>query len=272
MIDKEDRKILIPEKKFEFLKDDRLLIPFSYKGRIGFLNSNSREEVVYPQYSKYCGECYTEEDYIIVAKEYKCIVNEEEYTVDPCFKYGLINYKGQELISVDNLSITPVADNSRLFLVVNNKSQYSLVYVGWGGYKYYNWRYREFYVSNYVNPGIYKSIDPFKNDLSRVSKEVIEDGHRVIRYGIINTRGQVVKNITFPYIEKFYDNDNDYIDFIYPGFADDETYYERISIEEIKRNFEGAEKRKADTHTIHETYSLLNDGLDGEVGAYWNID
>lgn len=268
----EEKKILVPEREYEPLKDSRLLIPFSHKGKIGFLNSNSLEEVVYPEYSEYCGECYNVDDYIIVAREDKYNVVEKKAINDHCFVYGLINYKGEVLIPVENLSITPVEEYKGLFIILNNKSEYSLVYVGWGGYKYYNWRYREFFVDTVVKSGIYKSIDPFKGGLSRVSKEVIVDRDKETRYGIINTRGQLVKDVDFSYIEKFYDNANKYIDFIYPGFTDEEIYYERLSIEEIKCDFEGIERRRSSMHTFEEHYDLINDGLDGEAGAYWNID
>lgn len=245
--------------------NNRLLVPFTCKDKIGFLNATMDKVVVVPQYSMYYGECYTDEDYIIVSKISNKIAEDEQskgvYTIVSQPLYGLINYKGEELIPVKSKKIVLFSECSyKIYKVYSDDTHYEIidiVYNEYGSKRYY-------LHTIFRNKDEYLSIDPFKEGLARVCRK--KNVHSLdFIWGIMNEQGAWIED-NCSFIEPFYENRNDSISLYRKG-----TEY-RTTLGKIRKEWEERLRKSSKSSFDEEHYSLLNDGLDGEAGAYWNID
>ena len=111
-------KILIPVDMHDIVSDLRLLIPFTNRDKIGFMN-NQGMIIVKPQYTMYYGDCYSPTDLIKVS------INES---------YGFIKNKefsffamGAAMIGIENV-INSFCHIRMPVLVTTLSSTYSLIF------------------------------------------------------------------------------------------------------------------------------------------------
>lgn len=117
-------KILIPAKDYELSSDNRLLIPFTNGDKIGFINKQ-KFIVVPAKYSMYYGECYLEDDYIIVLKPFPYGFYRKSGFVSSYLRpvYGIINADGKEVVPTEYFNITSVGNEKNIFMLTSKEGK-----------------------------------------------------------------------------------------------------------------------------------------------------
>lgn len=248
-------EIIPPLNGDSLARDKRLLIPFKCDDKIGFFDSHFKVKV-HPTYTAYQGDCYTPHDFIIVTRAENPL---DSSNSDPQY-CGVINCEGRELISAEYKDITLLSDNPRIYKC-SDKGKCCNVYVLWYNEKLRLFQFRDKYIGSYL------SIDPFREGLSRVS--FFGWYSNTIKWGIINADGEKILGYEYGEIQPFYNNDRDYIELQYLCPDEETMCHEFKSISRIKKEWK---ERKKHCERWEEHYDLINDGLDGDAGAYWNID
>lgn len=260
-----DSKILIPIES-DLPWCNSLLIPFTSGNKIGFLNKD-KKVVVPPKYSAVYGDCPTEDDYIIVSKSHYVLeldaIYGETLEANEVPLYGVINWKGEELIPTIYYDITLIHDGeNKVYRVMGENGKYN-------AFSIYHKKRRttdRYCVYDFFAREKMKVIDPFREGLSRVCEEY-DTGKRIIKYwGVIDNFGYWVWPPKECSITPFYNPLQLLINF------KDQKFQRQLSFEELKKQWESDKEERKKGHDIVEHYSFINDGLDGIADAYWNID
>lgn len=250
------KRILAPEYSFDQNKDKRLLIPFIEGDKVGFLN-HDLDVVVPPQYSMYYGECYTKSDLIVVAKSAYDIIKEQtdEITVQPKTLYGMMASDGEEIISTEYVKILLLFEKGkkRIYKAVKEDGHCHAYFV------YYN-KEIGFYCHNDYD---LKTMDYFWEGLARVSTEG--------GYGILNIDGAMIIEPHYKYIHPFYKSTKGYVIMEWYSSNKEKREYNLMTIDQIKRDYID-EITKSIGVLYDDSCDLINDGLDGVIDAFWNID
>lgn len=267
-------KILVPAQSYDLKYDKRLIIPFMHKEKIGFVNNNG-QIIVKPKYTMYYGECFSKNDYVKVTTMYiygfprkSNIISTYERPI-----YGLLNYKGEEILPLEYWQITSSLHTPTLFTVLKTDGNFGVV------------------TSNgeiVVEYGKYDYIDGFDiHGLARVKLTITECDNSVkSKFGIINSRGNIVLPIEYDNIWNFYGKDYNsiiveidghrkYISFNKLLMCKNNSYESMDSINylETRRNrsyneYEGYYAQDVAGYSDED----IDDAFDGEPDAYWNID
>lgn len=197
----ENTKILVPAKSLNISEDDRLLIPFTDREKIGFINQEG-EIIVAPQFNAYYGECYSENDIIKVAQVYSYGFprSEGKVTTYTRLLYGIIDYQGKTILEPNYLLILPAIGNKNLFTVQDRDYRYRVITADG---------------KEIVPSGKYMWIDGFNKGLARVITHKPannKDGYEKV-CGLINEQGEEVVPCSNCYIRNFYGKDYDTIEF-----------------------------------------------------------
>ncbi len=261
----EHTKILVPAIKYDFGADTRLLIPYTSGDKIGFVSSHG-QIIVEPKYSMYYGECINESDYIRVSIPYTYGFPHSRDKVATYMRplYGLINYKGEEILKTEYYHIIPSISNKEIFTVQNQKSQYAVLNVH----------------GDIIIPfGKYNYIDGFDKGLSRA---------KVGEYwGIINESGELVLPAEYRYIWNFYGRNR------LSTQVEKKDFYKLVSfydlnpilprIEPHHHKVSNYERDGYGTHygefagsyaqdVMGYSDDVINDAFEGDPDLYWNID
>lgn len=247
--------------------DGRLLIPFTCKDKIGLLNDDMKV-VVPPKYSAVYGDCYTTDDYLIVSKpnyvlEYDAIYG-ETLEANEAPLYGVVNWKGEELIHSCYYEITLIHDGeNKIYRVKDENGEYNAISI----YHMKRRRWDRYCVEEYFPWPKAAVIDPFREGLSRFCFRHSNKKETTESWGIMDDYGKWVKGPARGFITPFYDPQQSLITIT------TEKGMQQISFEELKEEWEEEKNRRMKFRShIEEHYSLLEDGLDGMADAYWNID
>ena len=265
----QDTKILVSAISYNMVEDTRLLIPFTCREKIGFVNHEG-VIVVHPQYTMYYGECYKKEDMIKVAVNYAYGFTRSGGKVASYQKplYGLINFKGKIILEPVYCSLVPAIGNKQLFTVQkNNDFQYGVLSADG---------------EEIVPFGKYVWIDGFDHGLARVKGK---GSNGINKLGLIDETGYEVLPVEYDKIWNFY------------GENRIDTRVEKgertkvISLKDILCNEEDSwnDESSYDDYDDYGTHygdyagtyaqdeagysdDIIDDAFDGEYDAYWNID
>ena len=254
---------IVPPQKYNVRNDERLLIPIIRNHKIGFVNQLAIP-VVEPKYDIFNGNVMAETDFVKVGMRYSygySRANGEVQTYDR-YKWGLLDSKGKTVLECNFASIS-ISDDKELFSLKSYDNGYCVVN----------------HNGNIVIPyGEYAIIDGFTNGYARVKKNR--------KYGIVNTKGQIVLPVEYDNIWSFYQRT--------------ELRSTRIimkGMDNLRFNFATGKLNEPNINHIRQyntnddygrhygeyagTYAqdvagysddVINDAFDGEPDAYWNID
>lgn len=184
---RENVQVIVSAAKYDFSADTRLLIPFVEFGKIGFVDKTGTI-VVTPKYVAYYGDCYSENDFIIVA-EFGATVyprSDESFRTDFRPRFGIINYKGEAMLECLYRELYPAKGNNNLYTARNEHDHYGVL--ARDG-------------TEIVSFGKYDWIGRFDKGLARVI--VARNGNK--QWGIIDETGREVLPVEYDSIWNFYD-------------------------------------------------------------------
>lgn len=177
-------RILVDLSDYDFSKDSRLLIPFSYYQHYGLMNQ-SGEIVVDPKYDRILDSCRTDSDVIRVGIYYTYGFNRAT-TVPSTYlrtKWGLIDSKGNILLETEFSSIG-VSDDKRILTLHHMDGQYEVITID----------------GEVIIPkGTYPWIDTFDSGFARVN---IYDGDSK-KYGLVDAKGEEILPLIYSNIWNF---------------------------------------------------------------------
>lgn len=185
---RENVQVLISAAKYDFAADTRLLIPFAESGEIGFVDKTGTI-VVSPKYAAYCGDCYSENDFIRVAEMGADVYPRSDGSFQTYSKlsYGLLNYKGEMILECLYRMILPAKGNNNLYTAQNEHNQFAVLAID----------------STEIVPfGKYDWIDRFDKGLARV---IVARNSKNEKWGIIDETGREVLPVEYDSIWNFYD-------------------------------------------------------------------
>lgn len=191
----EEHKILVSSLFYNFQEDGRLLIPFTAANKIGFYNPEGRV-VVKPIYSMCYGNCYTVDDYLIVSRPYIFYKDEGVSHDYIYYSYGVIDYKGNELIPVNYHRLLPAIGNKFIFSAETKDLQHGVINIE---------------EDELIPFGKYEWLDGFCNGLSRVKLHGTDKDRFYLdnKWGIIDMQDNLLA--VCDYIYPFYRNNKNQI-------------------------------------------------------------
>lgn len=265
-------KVLIPASSYDFKTDKRLLIPFTSGENIGFVNRDG-EVVAKPQFAMYYGECYNTTDYIRVVKAvpYGYPRGGNKVAAYKRTVWGLINYKGEELLPFEYARIVPSLTNISIFTVQKMDGPYAVFTIKG---------------EEIVPFGKYDWIDGFDHGLARVkvgTESITYNDHKS-KMGLINEYGDEVLPVEYDNIWNFYDKKRPDTRIEKEGCSRNIRFDELNNVPENDCDF--IENDVDDDYGTHygefagsyaqdvAGYSddVINDAFEGDPDAYWNID
>lgn len=182
-------KILVPESRYNYDEDKRLLIPYTDWERIGFMDHEG-DVVLEPKFVMYYGDCYCNTDLVMVAVNHTYGFSKSSGNVSTYLRplYGLINYKGETIIPTEYFSMLRGFDDKEIYTVQNMNYQYGVINKN----------------GNIIIPfGRYSWIDGFDHGLARVNKHVDDKSIKEV-WGIINLLGEEILPLEYDEIWNFY--------------------------------------------------------------------
>lgn len=276
-------RILVPAASYDLKSDKRLLIPFTSSEKIGFVNQEG-EVVVTPKYSMCYGDCYKETDLITVLKPYPYAYLRKSGKIS-CYVrpvFGMINFEGEEIIPLKYFSIIPSNAGQKIFTVQNTDELYGVIDDE----------------NNIIVPfGKYHHISGFDNNFAIVSileADEFTGDKDTPYYGLINQYGDEVLPLDYQKIISFYGKSTNttkailhgeevILDLDYIRFKHEEKHYhssnnDDYSIQDLYNlgylDADGYEQFLGSY--AHDSMGFsdedIDDGLDGDPDAYWNID
>ena len=264
----DDVKILVPASKYVFTEDKRLLIPFTSRELIGFVNQNMNI-VVQPKFIMYYGDCYSEKDLLKVAINdvYGFPRANGKVAVYHQPLYGIMNYLGELVIDTTYRSIIR-SKSGKVFTVQHKNCFYAVL---------------DLEGKEIVPLGKYDWIDGFDHGLARVIINVDDPsiiGGRSSKYGIINEKGEEVLPVKYDTIWNFYGKNKSTVRII-EGNKVSDIPFSCLNQEESKGSV--YRETRASRHYGEFTGSYaqdvmgysdetINDAFEGDPDAYWNID
>ena len=258
-----DTKILVPAKSYDLQADKRLLIPYTSGDKIGFVNREG-EVIVPPKYSMYYGECYDKADLIRVSAIYTYGFPRAGGRVATyhCPVYGLINYKGEQIVPLEYFTLLLGKGDNTLVTVQNKEYRYGVIALD----------------GSVVVPfGSYHWIDGFDKGLSRVIG--------CDKWGLINEKGDVVLPVEYDYINSFYAKNTDSVcvhvggerryilkkDILTVPEEPDEYKYKDDFDEDYGSRYGEYEGSYAQDVAGYSD-DVIGDAFEGDPDAYWNIE
>lgn len=261
----EQTKVLVPATGYDFSADKRLLIPFTERELIGFVNREG-EVVVKPQFAMYDYDCYSLDDYIrvMIADTY-CLPNVG--SKNSKYYYGLINYKGETVLDTKYCVLFPVNGKKGLYVVKNKKWEYGIINVS----------------GEVIVPfGKYDLIEKFDRGITRAKIGKHWNGwkNHGNKWGIIDASGNEVLPVEYDEVWKFqgkgYKNiivKKDGIQRRIPISSligeKHEIYHER---DKSQRPRYGEYAGSYAQDVMGYSDDVINDAFEGDPDAYWNID
>lgn len=259
----DEASILVPAKNYDVRQDERLLIPVLSHHKIGFVN----REAVYmttPKYDKVWGEVLNSEDTMMVG-----VLRDSKNC-----NWGIVDSEGRELFGPEYFLIF-VSDDKQLFTLHKPN----------GGYFVCN-RKGEVVVPE----GVYDYIDGFTKGYARVKIGKATNGSLFSgnKWGIINTKGEVVLPIEYDDIWKFHDRKDLPFTTLVKFGGDNEKFWfatgstvQHVPAARRSSFFESSSDYDRHYGDFEGTYAqdvmgydddTIYDAFDGEADAYWNID
>ena len=265
----ENKSVLVPASQYNLSSDQRILIPFEQYGKFGFMNRNA-EIVVEPICDFVGGNFYAETDQIVVGVlKHRVFPNGTEPKLYSKLALGVMDVTGSLILDTDYARILFSDDRQYItvqtyeytgFIVYSNKGDVVIAE------KEYDW------------------IDGFWKGFARVKRNG--------KFGVIDTKNQIVLPIEYYNIWNFYGKDYDTIiiekDKISSHISFDSL--NRISNPNMVPIIEDPDfcDRWIDDYEEPQTYGvyegsyvqevlgwsdqMIGDAFDGEPDAYWNID
>ena len=262
-------KILIPVDMHDIVSDLRLLIPFTNRDKIGFMN-NQGMIIVKPQYTMYYGECFSEDDLIRVSiiDTYGFPKSGGNVSTYQRPLYGLINYKGEVLLEPVFYTMISAIGNKRLFTVQNKRYEYGVITADG---------------EEIVPFGKYQWIDGFDKGLARVKLGKVTNGIKNSgnKWGLIDVDGNEVLPVEYDDIWNFYAKnrittkiikDKKSIDFKLSAFKIDDKFDLCIQNKDDYRPHYGEFEGSYAQDVMGYSDDVINDAFEGDPDNYWNID
>lgn len=266
-------KILVPATIYNFKEDKRLIIPYTQGHHIGFINQDG-EVVVSPsekKYTMYFGECYTENDLIMVSVNYEYGYSKPGGKIySYCHPlYGIINHRGEEIIKPIYRSLAKSIGNNEIFVVRDKDFRYGVINIS----------------GDVIVPfGKYDWIDGFTNGLARIklgkqSNGLVDNDNK---WGLIDINGNEVLSPEYDNIWNFYGKNYSSIVVVKNGVK----YTRKVSdLFSVDINNFTADFIDGDDIRTYENYNGsyaqdvagfsdqdIDDAFDGDPDAYCNID
>ena len=262
----EHTKILVPATKYDITSDGRLLIPFTEGPKIGFMDRN-RNVVVKPEYSMYYGDCYSEDDFIRVAKLNTYGYPRANGDVATYHNYieGLINSKGELVLPLEFMSIKLALGNNAVITVRALNGKHGVITLEG---------------EEIVPFDKYQWIDSYELGLARV---IGLSG----KWGIINETGEEVIPLEYSRISKFV-NEGTYLEkdggcrrldlsALNPALT--KCRIDSSTMNNSRQDLDYVPNMRYGEYTgsYAQDYmdyddDYINDAFDGDPDAYWNID
>ena len=264
-----NQRILVSASQYDFSSDKRILIPFENFGKFGFANHNA-EIIVEPIFNFVSGELLTETDQIIVGKmKHRIFSYGQNHKLYSKLAFGVMDATGRLILETDYARII-FSDDSQYITAQTYECTGFIVYSNKGDVviaeKEYDW------------------MDGFWKGFARVKRNG--------KFGVIDTKNQIILPIEYDNIWNFYGKDYDTI------IVEKDKTSSHISFDALNRISKpntipikeepGFCDRWIDDYEESQTYGeyegsyvqdvlgwsdqMIGDALDGEPDAYWNID
>lgn len=246
---------IVPAKCYNLSTDTRLLIPFVRHQKIGFVNQQGTL-VVKDQFDIVVGDLNSERDLIKVGvKEVKTYERSngqpQGYLRD---KWGVMDAQGNLLVETQYYNIF-ISDDMRL-LTLQDNGHWVIDREG----------------TIIVPKGEYEYIDGFTQGYARAKKGG--------KWGIINTKGEVVLSFEYDNIWNFYNKQN-----LYSTKIIKDGQESRFMLKEYPHQSSSSYDDEDDYGSHYGEYEgsyaqevmgysddVINDAFEGDPDAYWNID
>lgn len=175
-------KIIVDAAQYDLEKDNRFLIPFIvYKHNeilFGFADKIGNI-VISAKYDRVFDDFHNSDELVRVGR--RVIIdcgaenNPRQYTY---FRCGLINSKGEELISCERYMGLDFADDEKTLLIAygNHREKYGCSLI-------------DIFGNEIIPYGKYSRIERFYNGMARVRKNI---GWHEEKYGLVNKRGEEI--------------------------------------------------------------------------------
>jgi hypothetical protein len=251
---------IVKAKDYDVRKDQRLLVPFEVKHKIGFTNQNA-QQIVEPKYDIIYGDVYTDNDLIRVGITYSygyTRSNGKVQTYDR-YKWGMLNSKGEVIFEPIYKRIS-MSDDGSLFILQSYEKGYCVV---------------DRAGNIIIEYGKYQLIDGFYHNFSRVRNNG--------KWGIIDSKGEIVLPIEWDGIWNFRGPQYSNYAMIYKKGEPGTQFYFPTSATHSNIHKEEHTQSKYLSHfgEYAGTYAqdvagysdeTINDAFEGDPYAYWNID
>ena len=271
----DEEKILVSRSKYEIKEDDRFLIPFIQKTKIGFMNKEA--EIVIPAlYQLVLDDFHNEQSLVRVGEPYT-VAFERKSSAPRVYayeRYGLLKANGELLFPMEYEDIAMPIYSNRIVLHSYNK-----------GYAVIDFR------GNFIVPfGKYNYIDGYDTGFARIKLGRSSNGCQESnnQWGIIDENGNEVLKPIYKNIWNFYNKSLSYT----RVESDDQIFefhfftrqlmpngYQKVKERDIQRGLDNY--RESTYNEYNGSYAQdvmgysdqdIDDAFDGDPEAYWNID
>ena len=262
-------KVLMPTTMHNIQHDHRILIPYIRGGKIGFIDKNGYI-ISEPKYSMYLGECYNQDDFIVVSTIQTNVYPKTggKYSISNRTLYGLINYLGEILLETEYYSIWHAIGNKNLFTVENKDCKHGVITAD----------------GNIIVPyGKYDWIGQFDKGFARVKIGKESNGIRNSgnKWGLINETGEEILPVVYDDIWPFNNKNQLRSTKVIKGRHESRFFFDtgRLVNNMARQPFDNRYGKNYGEYA--ESYAqdimgysddVINDAFDGEPDAYWNID
>lgn len=285
------RRIIVSRYDYNIQSDKRLLIPFVevsrstkvYAQKQGLLNREGNI-VIEPKYDFVVGDCYSEEDLIVMGRYYQEPDNPHIFC-----HYDIYSGEG-ELVFGEVQDFVMSTNRKLVTIFVNTEYEY-----GWGVASSKN--------SYLIRPGKYDWISGFHKGYARIKKGKETNGNTDadVLWGIVNEEGLDVIPPTYHNICNFYDKEYDSVkvqkekdgNYEFISFKELSSVWRSLSAiarkakEERENEILSVKKRIEEQNEemywrtygySHKEYNgvysddVISDAFDGDPSACWNAD
>lgn len=276
-----DARILASYYKYDILNDNRFLIPFTERAKIGFINHESKT-IIPASFDIVLDDFYNSSSLVRVGEIYG--VAFERKTSAPAVylrkRYGLLKSDGEMLLPIEFEDIIMPVFSSRIVIRSYGKGYAVIDYNG-----------------NIIVPfGRYDYIDGFDMGLSRVKLGKVSNGIKDSddQWGIIDECGNEVLKPIYKNIWNFYNKSRQYtrvesedrsLEFHFAERQLMQKGYQKEKEAEIQRGMNNYRALQNYSESTYDEYNGsytqdimgysdqdIDDAFDGDPEAYWNID
>lgn len=257
--------ICTADKAYNIEADRRLLIPFLYYDKYGLIN-HEYQEVLPAQYDTIRGDCYKDNDLLIVGKlEAKGYARSNGIKCYTNYLLGVVDASGNVILDLEYNQIF-VSDNRRLLTVEDSETR----------------RYAVLHRNGniFIPYGQYDYIGGFDGGLARVKKNN--------KWGIINECGDVVLPIEYDDVWNFYKKGlsgttivKDRVRTTIPFESLTKVVAPPMTISITPADFPFFDEEPDTYQHYNGSYAqdvmgysdqTIDDAFDGDPDAYWNIE